>query len=365
MKVLRITSVYILLGLTLVLISLFQRATGLGSYVDTVVYFAIPSVIVGTMFQMYPVLQGIEVRFRFLSYVHMGLFLTSLGLFLAGLDFERVYFASVLVFLVYLLLNSKIWGGQIRLFLGVGSLFYLIGSYLLATGGGNPFLIKHTFTVGFLITVAMGSMYMLVPMLQVERLALHQYLWIHLAFHTFFVADFLISWSRLNWDHIYVSGLMVVASVAFLCLVLFITLRRREGPLRGLNPTVRYFVLSLFILMFSLTLGTLSAGAKDMALIKVHVDTTLYGFFVLITVGASLHIIPSINFWIRGGGPHTEKRVISEAVSDRVMVVLTGSLIGMVLSEYTREVFRHAFEVLYCLGLLYYLKHAGDLTFRT
>ncbi len=364
MKVLRITSVYILLGISLVLLSLVQRAFGFGNYVDTIVYFAIPSVIVGTMFQMYPVLQGIEVRFRSLAYMHMVIFLISLGLFLSERSFEEVYLASVLIFMAYLFLNSKLWGGQIRLFLGVGSLFYLAGSLMILTGQ-NPFLVKHTFTVGFLITVAMGSMYMLVPMLQVERIALGRYLWIHLAFHTFIVVDFLISWSRMNWEHIYISGLQVIGSVLFFCLVLFLTLRRRESPLKGLNVTVRFFILSLFILVFSLVLGTLSAGAKDFALMKVHIDTLLYGFFVLITVGASLHIIPSINFWIRGGGPKTEKRVIREEVADRVMVLLTGSLLGMVLSEYTREFLRHVFEAVYAFGLLYYMKHAGELTFKT
>ncbi|MDQ7083361.1 MAG: hypothetical protein Q9N34_10810 [Aquificota bacterium] len=86
---------------------------------------------------------------------------------------------------------------------------------------------------------------------------------------------------------------------------------------------------------------------------------------MLITVGASLHIIPSINFWIRGGGPDTEKRVIEEKVSNRVMVVLTGSLVGMVISGNLREVFTHTFELIYALGVLYYMKHAADLTFRT
>ncbi|MDQ7038582.1 MAG: hypothetical protein Q9N26_05230 [Aquificota bacterium] len=365
MKVLRITSLYILLGLFLVVLSLIQRSAGFGNYTETVVYFAIPSVITGTVFQMYPVLQGIEVRFRPLIYLHAVFFLTSLGFFLAGLPFEAVYFLCVLVFTAYLLLNSRVRGGQIRLFLVVGSLFYLAGSYMLTMGFGNPFLVLHTFTVGFMITVAMGSMYLLIPMLQVERVAFGRYLWVHLVFHTFFVVDLLISWHTLSWDHIYVSGILVLASVLFLCLVLFMTLSRREGPRRGLDPTVRYMILALFILVFSLTVGILSAGAKDFSLIRVHTDTALYGFFVLITVGASLHIIPSINFWIRGGGPDTEKRVIEEKVSDRVMVVLTGSLVGMVISGNLREVFTHTFELIYALGVLYYMKHAADLTFRT
>ncbi len=365
MKVLRETSLYILLGLSLVVLSLLQRATGFGNYKETLVYFAVPSVIVGTMFQMYPVLQGREVRFGFMIYPHAVLFLISLGLFLAGLPFEEVYFLSVLVFMAYLFLNSKVWGGQIRLFLLVGSFFYLAGSYMLMAGFGNSFMVLHTFTVGFLITVSMGSMYLLVPMLQVERLYLSEYLWVHLAFHTFFVIDFLISWRGLSWDHIYVSGILVLASVLFLCFVLFRTLSKREGPRKGLDPTVRYLILALFTLVFSLTVGVLSAGLKDLSLIRIHIDTALYGFFVLITVGASLHIIPSINFWMRGGGPDTEKRVIEQSVSDKVMVLLTGSLIGMVVSENLREIFRHFFELTYAFGVLYYMKHTAYLTFRT
>ncbi|MDQ7083360.1 MAG: hypothetical protein Q9N34_10805 [Aquificota bacterium] len=112
-------------------------------------------------------------------------------------------------------------------------------------------------------------MYLLIPMLQVERVAFGRYLWVHLVFHTFFVVDLLISWHTLSWDHIYVSGILVLASVLFLCLVLFMTLSRREGPRRGLDPTVRYMILALFILVFSLTVGILSAGAKDFSLIRV------------------------------------------------------------------------------------------------
>ena len=367
---LRITPIYIQLSLVILILSLFQKLTGFGDYTATVLYFSIPSVVIGTMFQMYPTLQSAPVRFSPLVYVHFTLFSASFVLYLFGFRFEEIYFLSALAFALFLILNTRKYGGQVQLFFLVGSAFYLFASFLILTEYPNPFLIKHTLAVGFFLTVAFGSLYMLLPMLQLESLAFSEYLWVHLAFHTVFAIDFLISWSRMSFRHIHVSGILILTSALLLSFILYRTLSQRKSPLRGLDPSVKAFLLSLFILVSSLSVGILSAGSQDLGLLNLHTDGLLYGFFPILTLGAAYHIIPFM-FWWKEYAPKmgkvkvpTLKELLSENVLEISLLILIPSLLGLLLSANLKPFVRWFFALTYTAGIGYFLLRSLPLTFK-
>jgi len=367
---LRITPIYIHLGLVILLLSLFQKLLSFGDYSASVLYFSIPSVIIGTLFQMYPTLQSIPIKFSFLVYLHFSFFLISFFLYLFGSRFEEIYFLSALIFALFFLLNTRRYGGQVQLFFLVGSAFYLFASFLILTKYPNPFLIKHLLAVGFFLTIAFGSLYMLLPMLQLENLALSDYLWIHLAFHTVFTIDLLISWSRMSFGHIYVSGMLVLTSVLILAFVLYKTLSQKRSPLKGLDPSVKAFLLSLFILVFSLSVGILSAGSQDFGLLNLHTDGLLYGFFPILTLGAAYHIIPFMLWWkeyapkMGKGKVPTLKELLPERVLEISLLILIPSLLGLILSSYLKPFVLWFFALAYTAGIGYFLFQSFPLTLK-
>lgn len=367
---LRITPIYIHLGLLILLLSLLQKLLSLGDYSTSILYFSIPSVVIGTLFQMYPTLQSIPVKFSFLVYLHFILLSASLFLYLFGFRFGEVYFLSALTFALFLLLNTRRYSGQVQLFFLVGSTFYLFASFLILTEYPNPFLIKHTLAVGFFLTIAFGSLYMLLPMLQLESLAFSDYLWIHLAFHTVFTIDFLISWSRMSFSHIYVSGMLVLTSVLILSFTLYRTLSQKKSPLKGLDPSVKAFLLSLFILAFSLSVGILSAGSRDFGLLNLHTDGLLFGFFPILTLGAAYHIIPFMLWWkvyapkMGKGKVPTLKELLPERVLEISLLVLIPSLLGLLLSSYLKPFVQWFFAITYTAGIGYFLLRSFPLTLK-
>ncbi len=135
------------------------------------------------------------------------------------------------------------------------------------------------------------------------------------------------------------SGLLILSSTLFHCFAVFRTLSGRSGPLRGLDPSVKAFVLSLFILVPSLVVGVLSAGAHDFSLVRAHSDGLLYGFFPILTLGASYHIVPFMLWWRRyatlmdSGKVPTLKELFPERFMERSILILTVSFLGMVASE--------------------------------
>ncbi len=366
----RLTPFYVIFGLLILVFSLIQRAVGFGDYTATVLYFSVPSVIVGVLFQLYPVLQGISPRLGLLPYIHMLLFLLSFFLYLSGGEFGTPYLLSSLAYTLYMILNTRRYGGQVQLFFLVGSAFYLYASYLLFAGGENTFLVKHALAVGFLLTVSFGGIYLLLPMLQLEKLYLSDYLWLHLSFHTFFVIDFLISWKRLSFQHIYVSGLLVISSLLLHLFIIYKTLSERRSPLKGLDPSVKAFLLSLAMLTPALFVGALSAGSRNFSLLRLHSDILLYGFFPLLTLGASYHIIPFMVWW-KSYAPRmgkektpTLKDLFPEKFLENSLLLISLSLMGMVGGLFLRSYFQVFSSVIYALGVMYFLFPALKLSLK-
>ncbi len=367
---LKLTPIYILLSFFFIIVSLIQKLIGYGDYTATALYFSIPAVIVGVLFQMYPTIQNVSFRFEKITYLHLLLFLISFFLYITGRSYGIFYFLSSLLFFISLLINTKRYSGQIQLFFITGSIFYIFASYLILIGESNVFLIKHTIAVGFLMTIAFGSIYMLLPMLQLEKLAFSDYLWLHLSFHTFFTVDLLISWNRFNFQHIYISGILVLSSALLHCFIIFRTLSGGRSPLKGLDPSVKAFVLSLFLLIFSLVVGVLSAGSENFSLLKVHSEGLIYGFFTILTVGASYHIIPFMLWWRRYAplmGKEkipTLKELFPQEFIERTVLLLTLSLVGMVSTPFLKTFVQWFFVILYVAALLYFIGYSSLLTLR-
>ncbi|RLJ70400.1 hypothetical protein BCF55_0672 [Hydrogenivirga caldilitoris] len=366
----KLTPLYIILGLLFLLLSLTQRGIGWGDYTATVLYFSVPSVVVGVLFQLYPVLQGIPSKLQALTYLHLLLFLSSFCLYILELSFGVPYFLSSLIYMVYILFNTRRYSGQVQLFFLVGSVFYLLASYFILVGETNQFLVKHTLAVGFLLTVSFGGIYLLLPMLQLERLYFSNNIWLHLSFHTFFTIDFLISWKRFSFQHIYISGLLILATLLFHLFILYKTLSRRESPLKGLDPSIRAFLLSLIMLTTALVVGVLSAGSQDFSILKLHSDVLLYGFFPILTLGASYHIIPFMLWW-KGFAPKlgkekvpTLKELFPEKFLEISLLLISFSLFGMVGSLFLKGIVQIFFSITYALGIMLFLLPSLRLSYK-
>lgn len=357
---LKLPPLYIALSLIFLILSVLQKTLNFSNYTATVLYFSIPTVIVGVLFQMYPTVQGTSVRFEKLTYLHLILILISFPLYLFNLNYTHLYFLSSLVFLLYLIFNTKKYAGITQLYFVVGTLFYVIASTLILLKHKNTLFIKHTIAVGFLLTVVYGSLYIFLPMLQLEQLAYSGLQKFHLIFHTLSTIVLLIGWHGLNFFVVYIGGLLNMVSFFILVFILYKTLSQKKSPLRGLDPSVKAFILSVFLLGFSLTIGTLSAGKENFSLIKLHFEGLLYGFFPIVTLGAAYHIIPFMLWWKKYAPKMgrekvpTLKELLPEETINKSLFLLVPSLTGMIVFDPIPWL-SSTFALIYAYSIFYFL----------
>lgn len=363
------TLVSIVSGLFLLAFSAFQWTFGLGDYVRTAILFAVPLVVCGALFQIYPTVQKATPRFSPLTWIYFSVMLLSFGAYASGFRYKELLLGASVVFALFILLNTRKVPSGTEVFFLVGSAFYVISAFMNFRGM-NPFLIFHTTAVGFLLTVVFGALYILVPMLQLRQLAFAKHLWMHLTFHTLVTVDFLMAWRLMSFEHIYVSGMFILASALIACFVIFKTLSAEGGAVKGLDPSVQAFVLALFVLIFSLTVGVMSAGRKSFDLVSLHANGLIFGFFFFLVAGAVYHIVPLLVWWklyatkIGSEKVPSLKELFDKRILENTLLVTLVGLLGGVLSEASKPFLHWAFGLIYTGGLLYFVFHSAKLTLR-
>ncbi|MGB9874177.1 MAG: hypothetical protein ACPLRS_04320, partial [Hydrogenobacter sp.] len=343
---LRSTSLYILLFFSLLLLSLLLKLID-KTYIDLLVFFAFPGLISGTLFQLYPTIQGYPVRGEKLIHLHMLLWLVNILYFLYKYEVNpHMYLLLTAVHTILIIMNTRKIKDPIVLFFLMGSVFYLIAGLLLKQ---NSIFVKHLITVGFFMPVVIGSYYVFVPMLQIEALESKSIVWINIFFQ--FLSSLLvpIAWYLSNYMYVSYAGLLQLLSVGILSYGVYSMLSQRKSPLKGLDISVQFLILGLFMCWFFLLTGVLMAGSLNLGFVKLHSDGMLYGFLTAISVGASYHIMPFLLWW-RLYAPKmgkekipTLKEIMDIKIVKRLLLCLppliTGLTFGDVANPYLEKVF--------------------------
>ncbi|WP_172838412.1 hypothetical protein [Thermocrinis minervae] len=245
---------------------------------------------------MYPTVQGTRIRWEFLSYVYSILFLVNLVHFFAYWTVDiYMYLLMNLSFVLFLLVNTS-RPSAIALYFILGSLYQLLASVFFLLGLPR-LLVVHTVSVGSLLNTIVGAYYIFVPMLQVEEIKHPKLLKLNLLLLNLSLLPFLYGWYTGYFKYVATFGLFLIASLFVLAFNLYDSLHQRKSPLKGLDLSVEYLILSLFLLFTFLSFGILSASSKDFTFAAIHHDGLLYGFLLLLSAGAVYHIMPFLLWW--------------------------------------------------------------------
>ncbi|MFN3471722.1 MAG: hypothetical protein ACK4ZR_03865 [Aquificaceae bacterium] len=363
------TALYIFLCFLLILFSLIQKLFG-GNYIDNLVFLAFPGLIFGVLFQMLPTFQGYPFKGRPLIYMHLLLWFINIAYFFfrGGLQ-PYLYLSFSFLSLLLILINLRRLYDPIVLFFLLGTLFFALAS-LLNLLGKTPLLVKHVITVGFFMSVIIGSYYIFVPMLQIENIKEKTLIWINLILQGLSGAFSFLSWHLFDFRLVAYSGLFLLLSLGVLSYSLYQALSQRQSPLKGLDISVQFLILGLFLCWFSLLLGVFMAGGKNFLLLKAHADGMLYGFLSLITVGASYHIAPFLLWWKlyaqkmgRERVP-TLKEILEEKIVRMFLIAFPFLLTGLLVGDLMEPLLERAFSLLFLLLFGYYTFKLSGLTFK-
>ena len=203
------TALYIFICFLLILLSLLQKFFG-KNYTDTLVLLAFPGLIFGVLFQMLPTFQGHLFRGKPLIYIHLLLWLINIVYFLLSGNLQPHFYLSFSFLSLFLILtNLRRYHDPIVLFFLLGTFFFVLAS-LLNLLGKNPLLVKHVITVGFFMSVVIGSYYIFVPMLQIESIKEKALIWINFALQGLSSVFSLLSWYLFDFRFIAYSGLLLL-----------------------------------------------------------------------------------------------------------------------------------------------------------
>lgn len=365
----RLTPLYIVLSLFLVALSVPLKLLG-KSHTDLLIFLVFPVLIKGTLFQLYPTLQGIPLKGSAIPYLHFLLVLLNLLYWLFRNSVEPVlYTLENLLFLLFIFLNTRRLSDTSVAFLFVGSLYILPASMLVYVGS-EALLTKHVLTLGFFLNVIICSYYIFVPMLQLEELWAPKLRWLNLLLHNFSSALVLYGFYMRNYSLVAYGGFGVLVSLFLLSLILHKTLSQRKSPLKGLDPSVKLLLLGLFLLIAFLSLGVASAGTQNFGFINFHREGMLYGFLTFITVGASYHILPFMLWW-RLYAPRmgrekipTLKELLKPEVIEAFLMVALPSLLFYLLLELFNTALANIFLTALSLSILYYTLKLVPLSLR-
>jgi len=364
----RLTSIYIFLSLILIDLSLLFKLLG-KAYTELLIFIAFPLLIMGTLFQIYPTLQGIAIRWEWLTYIHLALFLTNLfSFFVKPASSPYFYFLFALLSLSFLLINTKSLRDPSVVFFLLGGVYFALSGFFMLMDL-NLLMIKHTLTAGFFLNVILGAYYVFVPMLQVEELKHPKARWISLILHNLSIPPFLYGWHVGNMKLVAYSGLFVLLSFFLLAFVVYQSLLQKKSPLKGLDPSVRYLILGLFMAVFFLSIGISTAGSGNYGFIGWHRDGMLYGFLLFITIGASYHIVPFL-YWWRVYAPKigkekipTLKELINPEVLKFYLFAGLPSFVLALLNENFNPTLSSIFYALFLLVNIYYSLRTLPLAF--
>jgi len=363
------TALCIFICFLLILLSLLQKFFG-KNYTDTLVLLAFPGLIFGVLFQMLPTFQGHLFRGKPLIYIHLLLWLINIVYFLLSGNLQPHFYLSFSFLSLFLILtNLRRYHDPIVLFFLLGTFFFVLAS-LLNLLGKNPLLVKHVITVGFFMSVVIGSYYIFVPMLQIESIKEKALIWINFALQGLSSVFSLLSWYLFDFRFIAYSGLLLLLSLGVLSCCLYKSLSQRQSPLKGLDISVQFLIFGLFLCWFFILLGIFMAGSKNFLFLKAHADGMLYGFLSLITVGASYHIVPFLLWWKlyaprmgRESIP-TLKEILEERLAKRFLIAFPFLLTGLLVGDLMEPLIEKIFSLLLFFLFAYYTFRLSSLTFK-
>ncbi|GBC89169.1 hypothetical protein HRbin13_01306 [bacterium HR13] len=362
------TPLYILIFFLLLLASLLQKTLG-KNYTDILIFFAFPGLISGTLFQIYPTLQGHPFRGEPLIYVHLVVwFINLLFYFLKGSVNPYAYLLLSSIHTVLVLLNTRKIKDSVVLFFLTGSLFYLLAGVLIKE---NPIFVKHLITVGYFMPVIVGSYYVFVPMLQIEELTKRGLIWLNLLLQIASSVLVPLFWYISDYTLLSYSGTLLLLSVGTLSYSVYHMLSQRKSPLKGLDVSVQFFILGLFMCWFFLLVGVLTAGSGNFGFFQLHSDGMLYGFLTTISVGASYHIIPFLLWWRRYAPRMGKekvpilKEVLNISVVKKLLILLPPLTTGLSFGDMVNPYVEKAFSLALFLLLGYYTVKIFPLVLKT
>jgi len=184
-------------------------------------------------------------------------------------------------------------------FLFVGALRLLLAPSLLTQPYFAPAVVgwAHLWLPGFLLTVSIGAVYQLMPVLMGNALAFGRTTpWVHCILHTTGVG--ILAWSLSVGKYLWAAaaGSAIVAGAALFFAVVVVTFKhaRRRDPAAWSLPLAAAWLVATTAFGLTLALNRqfsfLPLSALD--LLKAHAHLGLVGFFLTLLQGVSFQLVP-------------------------------------------------------------------------
>ncbi len=156
--------------------------------------------------------------------------------------------------------------------------------------------LTHAWVLGFLVAVACGAVYQLVPVALGTTLWSERLGWLHLGLHTIGVPGMVYSFW--NWDLRLLGGFGSAVALGVLCFSLNVWLTVKGSGRR--DTTAWSIVLATGWLLATVLVGLLLAANKlwvfipvnPVFLLRAHAHLGLVGFFITLLQGVGFQLIP-------------------------------------------------------------------------
>ncbi len=184
----------------------------------------------------------------------------------------------------------------------------------------NEFFLLHTFLLGFMLNILMGTQLAIFPLLYMET---PNYKFSKITFfaHQISVPLLLIGFYKLQFSYI----------------LLF---ESKKIP-KGVPFTLKYFIVGLVFLVFGASIGSFVAAKEDLSFLFIHRDFMIFGFLAITIFGAMIHFVSRILWALKLD--FSQKISISDTIYEEFV---SKALIYSVLSAFY-IVFLDAFSIRY------------------
>lgn len=156
----------------------------------------------------------------------------------------------------------------------------------------NEFFLLHTFLLGFMLNILMGTQLAIFPLLYMET---PNYKLTKISFfaHQISVPLLLIGFYKLNFSYISKLSIFEIASIGIFIYTIYLLFESKKVPKR-VPFTLQYFIVGLVFLVFGVSAGSFVAAKENLNFLFIHRDFMIFGFLAITIFGAMMHFASRI-----------------------------------------------------------------------
>ena len=274
------------------------------TFLVSLVFGFIVTVIVGAMYQIFPNSQNRKLSYPFISYIVF--FEMVAGLILNYFALNKlsalIILLSLLTFTSHIFVNVKNWYPPTVRFLGMSLIYLFLSGFLLFLNSFNLVnlqVVIHTVTVGVMLNAVYGVELAWIPMLTMTTLNVKD------AFRLFYLKQIftpllLLSFYILDYKYILIFSLLEIGTAFYFLYIIYKVLRSKIT--RGyVPPVIKLFLLGMVALIPGMIMGYVMALLPSYIehVINIHINLLIYGFTAFTVFGGIMHLLPRVIFgWV-------------------------------------------------------------------